>query len=258
MTRFDLAAIVALALLAVLCVLATLIYHRVRTLLHWVRAGHQRARIADKKAADRWLEAQARPFLAHLLQLDPAALPPFGPWVARADFLTLIVQHLLIAKPRLVVEFGSGASTLVILRCLELNGSGTLISFDHDPVYARITRERAELLGFRPDIRIVALGPAEGHAGSWYRTGELPGEIDCLVVDGPPRTIHPETREGAASLFDRLGPDGAVFLDDAGRPGEKAIVERWARSFPDIAFRYVATVKGTAIGEKKAGPARPA
>ncbi len=254
MTRLDLAMIAGLLLLAALCVVAILTYHRVRTLLHWVRATHHRATIAEKKAADRWLEDQARPFLAHLLKIEPGALPPFGPWVARADFLTLIVQHILSARPRLVVEFGSGASTLVILRALELNGSGALVSFDHDAGYAEITGQRARLLGLEPDIRVVALGPADPHAGQWYRTGELAGEIDCLVVDGPPRTIHPETREGAAALFDRLGPNGIVFLDDAGRPGEKAIVERWARAHPEIAFRYVATVKGTAIGEKRAAP----
>ena len=247
----TLALATALVLLAALCVLACLIYHRVRTLLHWTRAAHKWARIAEKKAADRWLEDQARPFLAHLLKLDIAALPPFGPWVARADFLTLIVQHILAARPRMIVEFGSGASTLVILRCLQLNGSGTLISFDDDAGYARITGQRAELLGFCPDIRVVGLGPAAGYAGSWYQADELPAEIDCLVVDGPPRTIHPETRDGAAMLFDRISPKGAVFLDDAGRPGEKAIVERWTRAHPEIAFRYVATAKGTAIGEKR-------
>ena len=248
MYDFALAAVVAL--LAAIVVLLGFIYHRTRTLLHWTRAAHRRTAIADRKAAHRWQEEQTRPFLAHLLQIEPAALPPFGPWVAYADFLTLIAQHVLSAKPGTIVEFGSGASTIVLLRCLELNGSGTLVSFDHDADYAKITRQRAELLGYRPDIRVVGLRSIEGHAGLWYGAAELPAEIDCLIVDGPPRTIHPETRQGAASLFDRVSANGLIFLDDAGRPGEKAVVERLKQAHPEIAFRYVATAKGTAIGEK--------
>lgn len=239
------------ALLLGAALLLGLIYHRVRELLYATQRAGRRVKVADANAATRWLEDEARAYLAHLLETEPAALPPSGPYVARADFLTLIAQHIRTAKPFTVVEFGAGASTLAILRCLRLNGRGKLITYDHDPLYAEITRQRAELAGFEPDIRVVPLVEVEGYAGRWYEIGDLPAEIDCIVVDGPPSTVHPETREGAASLFSSLSAGGAVFLDDTSRRGEIQVVGRWSQDHPELEFRMLGTTNGTAIGRKK-------
>ena len=240
----------ALSLLLLQLLILGLLYRQSRSVLSVVQRLVRATRTAERNAQRRWLEDQSRSYLADLLQTEAAALPPSGPWVAPADFLGLVAQHILTQKPHTVVEFGAGASTLTILRCLRLNGQGALVSFDHDPLYAKITRERAILAGLQPDIRVVQLQDAAPYPGRWYAAADLPPAIDCLIVDGPPANLHAETRAGAASLFDRLTPGGHVFLDDAGRPGEQAIVELWQREHPEIRFSVLRTANGIAVGEK--------
>ena len=198
------------------------------------------------------IQEQARLYLGTLLNLNPARLPPFGGWSASADILTLVAEHALQKKPQVVVEFGSGLSTLVIARCLQLNGTGRLVTYEHDKEFASATRQRVDALGLSVDIRVVELSAAEplGYAGLWYATGEVPDGIDLLIIDGPPSQIHPETRGAAAALFTSLSSRGTIILDDAARPGEKAIAERWRREFNNISFRYLGTEKGTLVGTK--------
>jgi predicted O-methyltransferase YrrM len=247
-----------LLMLAILLVLAccagllAVIFLKVRELR---RSMSKIANKAENSASNRWLDEQGRLFLAHLLQVQQESLPPLGSFAASPDFLLLVAQHILLTKPDTVVEFGAGASTLIILRCLQINKRGKLVSFDHEPVYARITAERATILGYPADLRVVGLESKEESAGLWYQTDELPAAIDMLIIDGPPHSIHPETREGASSMFQRLAPGGTIFLDDASRPGETAVVRRWREKHSDIEFAFVATARGTVIGRRRDDPA---
>jgi predicted O-methyltransferase YrrM len=199
--------------------------------------------------------AEGRAYLHRLLQLEPETLPPLGGWAASADFLIIVAEHVLRAKPEVAVEFGSGVSTLVINRCLQLNGRGRLLSFESNAEFADITRGRADRLGVPHDVRAVDLVDAAplGFAGKWYRTEDLPAEIDMIVIDGPPKAIHPETRGGAGKdVFPRLTANGRIFLDDAKRPGERAVADKWRAMFPDMRFDLIGTEKGTLIGRRPA------
>ena len=106
--------------------------------------------------------------------------------------------------------------------------------------------------GLAADLRAVPLEPApDGWPGLWYRHGELPERIDFLLVDGPPWSIHPLTRGGAASLFDRVPVGGTVMLDDAARPGERLVARRWRRLSPNFRFELVKSgSKGTLVGTR--------
>lgn len=195
-------------------------------------------------------ERQGREYLGNLLEIEPASLPPFGGWAASADFLIILAEHILMTKPAVVVEFGSGVSTLVALRCLQLNGTGKLRSFDHDPTFAKVTDGRAERLGFKHHVELADLRAVEGYQGKWYQT-EISDPIDLMVVDGPPAAVHPCTRGGAGLLFRNIAPGGAILLDDASRAGELAIVQHWKRTNPDMSFSHIDTMKGTALGIKQ-------
>jgi hypothetical protein len=71
--------------------------------------------------------------------LGPAA-PLFGRWAAEGDFAGMIVRELE-RSPRLVVECGSGSTTVVIADKLRQSGSGRVVSLEHDALYlARTTR----------------------------------------------------------------------------------------------------------------------
>jgi predicted O-methyltransferase YrrM len=189
--------------------------------------------------------------LLHRLDLPPDALPTLGSWKADAGLLTLLADHILAHRPRLVVEFGTGASTLIVAKALQMAGGGTLISFEQHRDFVDATAKWLADHGLRADLRAVPLVPSpNGWPGVWYDHGRLDG-IDLLVVDGPPWTIHPLTRGSASSLFPTIRPGGTIVLDDAARPGERLIARRWRRDFPDFRFELVNSgTKGTLIGSR--------
>ncbi|QAY76254.1 class I SAM-dependent methyltransferase [Sphingosinicella sp. BN140058] len=197
-------------------------------------------------------EAQRR-HLLHRLDLPADALPNLGSWKADAGLLTLIVDHILANRPRLVVEFGTGASTLVIARALQKAGGGRLISFEQHADFVDATRRWLSDHGLEADLRAVPLRPSpDGWPGLWYAHGPLPHDIDMMLIDGPPWTIHPLTRGAAASLFDHIAPGGTLFLDDAARPGERIVARRWRKARPDFDFRmWKGGTKGTLIATRR-------
>lgn len=197
--------------------------------------------------------AETREALLRRLDLPADALPHLGSWKADAGLLSLIADHVLATRPELVVEFGTGASTLVIARALQKAGGGRLISFEQHPDFVDATRRWLADHRLDADLRAVPLRPSpEGWPGLWYDHGRLPRDIDMMLVDGPPWTIHPLTRGAAASLFDNVAPGGTVFLDDAARPGERLIARRWRKARPDFEFRmWKGGTKGTLIGTRR-------
>ena len=195
----------------------------------------------------------AKRALLHRLDLPQDALPNLGSWKADTGLLTLIVDHIETHRPQVVVEFGSGATSLIIARALQLYGGGRLVSYDQHADFVAATADWLRTHGLDADMRHAPLGsPASGWPGLWYQPSDLPDRIDLLVIDGPPWTIHPLTRGSAESLFPRLAPGGTVLLDDAARPGERLVARRWRRKWSDIDFRLVhAGTKGTLIGVRQ-------
>jgi predicted O-methyltransferase YrrM len=186
------------------------------------------------------------------LELPRDALPNLGSWKADTGLLHLVAEHILAAKPKLVVEFGTGASTLIVARALQMAGGGSFISFEQHPEFVKATGDWLAEHGLSADLRAVSLRPSpRPWRGLWYDHGELPGNIDFMLIDGPPWTIHPFTRGAAATLFDRIAPGGTIMLDDAARPGERVIARRWKQDWPDFSFRLVkAGTKGTLIARR--------
>ncbi len=183
------------------------------------------------------------------LRLPARALPNLGSWKADTGLLTLLVDHIFEHRPKLVVEFGMGASTLVLARALQLAGGGRLISFDQHVDFVAATDAWLAEHGLKAELHAVPLHPAPGWPGLWYEHGPLPDGIDLLLVDGPPWAVHPLTRGAAALLFDRIAPGGTVMLDDGARPGERLVARRWRRLRPDFDFTLLKTgTKGTLVG----------
>lgn len=187
------------------------------------------------------------------------ALPNLGSWKADTGFLHRIVDAVERLRPRTVVELGAGASSLVCARALQLHGGGILYSYDQHGGFVDATRQwlRQEGVDARmhhaPLVRHDA-GRAADWPGPWYDLTHLPESIDLLIIDGPPWTLHPQVRGAAEALFDRLTPGAIILLDDAARPGERAIARKWARNWPGIAFdRPRGGTKGTLVGRKVAG-----
>ena len=187
------------------------------------------------------------------LGLPHDSLPNLGSWKADVGLLRMVVDHILEERPQVMVEFGTGASTLVAARALQLGGGGRLTSFDQHGDFVEATRQWLAEYGVDADLRAAPLGPSPGGwPGLWYRHGKLPERIDFLLVDGPPWAVHPLTRGAADSLFDRIPVGGTVMLDDAARPGERLVARRWKRRWPDFDFELVNSgTKGTLVGVRR-------
>lgn len=182
------------------------------------------------------------------------SLPGTRGWAASPDFLQELVRHALDEQPLVVVECSSGTSTLVLARCMQMNGAGKVYSLEHDPEYARRTRRQLRRHGLEQwAVVLDATLKAQEFSNAtwpWYDTGGLPADaaIDMLVIDGPPQAAREQARYPAGpALFPRLSRGAAVFLDDAHRHDERAILRRWALEFPELVHTALQCEKGAAV-----------
>lgn len=211
-----------------------------------------------KELIPKWLaqstqQAEYLDILLRALAVERGWLPPTRGIAASPDFLLCIAGHLLAAKPDIVAECGAGVTTLVIARCLELNGYGKLFSLESDEGQAGLARERLRERGLTGFAQILhcPLEPIEiaGTSHHWYRLGDfgITG-IQCLVIDGPAVVqANPLARYPAGpQLFPRLADDAVAFLDDYQRESERRTVERWRKEFPRLVVREEFAEKGCA------------
>jgi hypothetical protein len=181
------------------------------------------------------------------------AAPLFGRWAAEADFAGMIVRELETTRPALVVECGSGSTTLIIASRLRRLGSGRLISLEHEGAYAELTRRALEEAGLSDIASVVEAPLREQRFGDrvveWYDRvvvdEAIGGPIDVVVVDGPPQ-VRPWARWPALEVFHgRLGPRFVALLDDGRTRETTKAVHAWVDEFPDLDLYWLDTVKGT-------------
>ncbi len=171
--------------------------------------------------------------LERMLDLK-GGLPPMRGWAGSPDMLLTVARHVLQTRPRTVMECSSGVSTVVIARCLQLNGDGEahVYSLEHESAYASKTRALLEEYGLAEWATVID-APLVDTPGeeSWYSMAQVPSEprsIDLLVVDGPPAGGSSTARYPALPrLKSRMAEAFTVMLDDADRPGERQVVDRW-------------------------------
>ena len=203
------------------------------------------------RAADEAREALMDRLVARL-GWTREALPTADGWAGSPDLLWALAEQVRRQRPKLIVEFGSGLSTLVMARVLARDGiGGRLISFDHNDGFAELTRRRLAGLGLAAEVHAVPLEEAArwGYAGEWYAADDLPRGIELLVIDGPPAWLNEGARGAAGpALFPLMAPGGVILLDDAERDGERANAERWRAEFPHIRFEMLPSHKGLLKG----------
>ncbi len=170
-----------------------------------------------------------------------APMPTTGGWAMTPAALLELMYLVERRRPRLVLELGSGTSTVWMSYAVQRH-QGRVVSLDHDQRYAAVTR--AQLMRHRlertAEVRYAPL--REQRVGDrtyrWYDPtvlGEMSG-VELLVVDGPPGVTGPMARYPALPLLEPLLADRAtVVLDDADRPDERRTAERWQEELPGLA-----------------------
>lgn len=213
-------------------------------------------RRAQQAAADRVDDARQAQAVANLFSLLPvnAAVPAMGGWAASADVVLLLVDDLLARRPRLVVECGSGVSTLWLALAIQKYGvDSRVVSLEHDARFGKATVEtlRRHGVDHLVEVRDAPLTVAlDGHPTPWYSPSAFEDlhDIGLLFVDGPPEATGPLVRYPAVPLLhERFAYDVTVVLDDMIRESERTVARRWAELLPDFRYEHLRLQKGAGV-----------
>ncbi len=190
-------------------------------------------------------QSEAMQQLLSLLKFS-APVPPTRSWAASPDLLLTLAQLVRTHNPKLVVELGSGVSTLVVAKA----GAKKVISIDNSAEFAGRTREVLKEHKVRGvDIRVAEL-KAHISGVDWYDTNVIKDlkRIDLLIVDGPPGSKNPQARMPArAEFIAKLSPKAIIVIDDVNRDGERKLAEAFAKALPNHILTIYPHEKGTAV-----------
>lgn len=172
---------------------------------------------------------------------------PYLPWSSgamRPAGLVTVLNDVWFRSPALIVELGSGTSTIVLARLLRELGTGHLLAVEHDEGWAARVQRQLDREGLTERVRVVRapLRPNQRALDGcqWYDEDALmtaleasplgAGQIDVLVVDGPP-AWQPGSEHARypalGALASRLAAGATIVLDDVERPGEQTVLLRW-------------------------------
>lgn len=190
-------------------------------------------------------QSEAFTQLLSLLKFD-AVVPPTRSWAASPDLLLTLAQLVRAHKPKLVVELGSGVSTLIVAKA----GARKVVSIDNSEEFAEKTREIIRDHKVRGvEVRVAEL---TNHASGsdWYDLSKLTDlkRIDLLIIDGPPGSKNPQARKPALVEFiSKLSPKAVIVIDDVNRDGERELAEGFAQALPNHTLTIFSHEKGTAV-----------
>lgn len=244
--------IVALAIVAliVLSLYQVRIIKRINTKLRKLMEPDRDPRaIAKENMAQAWQHYRQTEYYSQLLSaLQPTApLPPLRSWAASPDLLVTLFYLARREAPSVIVDLGSGASTLILAKAAP---AATIFSIDNSAEYAAKTEAMLKEHGVtNVKIRIAPL--TRDSAGvDWYQRDALADipEIDLLFVDGPPGSKDSSARHPAFhELHRRLSPRAVVVIDDVHREGEMRLAEMFKGALSSHSLEVLNHEKGTAV-----------
>lgn len=187
-----------------------------------------------KRQAEDFAEIEALVDLRSLVQ-PQLAMPASRGWAASPTTLLSLVTCVLESEPPVVVECGSGGSSVWIGYALRRIGKGRCVALEHDPKHASVTRAEIARHGLE-DVVEVRTAPltevdCDGGVCTWYEPSQIADldDVGVVFVDGPPGTTCAQARYPAAPMLAPRCRPGALFVvDDADRPDESQMVARWA------------------------------
>jgi hypothetical protein len=103
---------------------------------------------------------------------------------------------------------------------------------EHAPEWAELTRRWLQLFDIR-SAQVVTAPLRTNAKYEWYETSGLPMNLQWsfVICDGPPGMTQGGRYGLLPQLASRLAPGCIVLLDDASRPGEQQVIEKWKAEF---------------------------
>jgi len=176
---------------------------------------------------------------------------PFLPYTSSSlshHTIQVILNDIIINKRKLIVEFGSGISTVYIAALIDqMNLDTQLVSFDSEAGWVDTVGELVKTSNKKlQQVSLIhaPLTPCSKALDglTWFNEAIVTNHlasigkpVDVLIVDGP----YAHTKELKYSRFPALPIVNqfmdkkrfSVFLDDTYREGEKKIMELWNKEY---------------------------
>ena len=211
--------------------------------------------VQNQIVKDSFAQISPLQYLHSILPLRKA-LPSMRGYVASPDFLAILADLVLAQKAKIIVECGSGVSTIINSYLLEkINENGQIYSLENDAHYASITEGNIEYHKLSSWASIIH-APISNFTladenWKWYATDflqKLPASIDLLVVDGPASTLQKNARYPALPLLiKQLSTKAHIIVDDCNRTEDRESIERWLKEYPEFSAQWYFTEKGTCV-----------
>lgn len=189
-------------------------------------------------------------------------LPSMSGYSASPLLASALISEIETKKPKVILELGSGVSTLISAYCLSKNGSGIVFSLDHEREYADLTKSLIKEHGLEDFVDVIysplMLSAVNEEKWKWYSLEQFVGrigtqKIDIVVVDGPPHDTQSLARYPALPLLlPYLSDNAVIIMDDASRSDEKNILGRWLQEFSgQFVVKYIEGDRGTALMQRQ-------
>lgn len=163
-------------------------------------------------------------------------LPAVAGWALNPSGLLALSDLVQSSVNGVVLECGSGTSTLWLAYSVRRKGKGKVFALEHDNHYAEQTRQLLKDHGLEAyaevlNVPLVDVETARGQF-KWYGVDVsslgAQGLVEVLLVDGPPGATGPHSRYPAIPVLQDILASGArVLLDDTNREEEREVLEFW-------------------------------
>ncbi|MFC3415141.1 O-methyltransferase [Algoriphagus hitonicola] len=148
-----------------------------------------------------------------------------------------IANDIIINRPKSIVEFGSGISTVILSNIIAENEIDTkFFSIDNNKEWQRLIAldlKNVSLIHF--DISEENEYSYNGK-GKWYGIPKdhdlLNINFDLAIIDGPSGSLCKYSRYGSLNFLKfRLNSNGIIFLDDVDRNEDVFLLKEFEKSF---------------------------
>jgi hypothetical protein len=163
---------------------------------------------------------------------------PTGGWALDREVLAEVIRTFELERPDVVVEFGSGTSTVLLAWLARSCGRAVeVVSFEQDPVVADQTLQTLRARGLDHGVRVIVAPldevEVDGISLRSYSADvvhETLGDRSpgMVLVDGPSRADGGSRFPVLPMVQQHVRSHAILLLDDSWRDLELTIAERWA------------------------------
>ncbi|AFL81690.1 putative O-methyltransferase [Aequorivita sublithincola DSM 14238] len=205
----------------------------------------------SKKSDDIYSMAILQPLLTDLpyLPFNGGALRPFG--------MAYVLNEIIINQRRLILEFGSGLSTILMARLIKKNNLQTQIfTFEHNKKWASIIETYLERENLSRIVQVIntdlkkvdtSLGAVKWYDPSVFEKTLANYKFDLVLIDGPPanlKELEYSRLPGLTNIENNLAPDFCIILDDINRKGEQEVAKNYHALNQELTFTTVSQTIG--------------